>query len=75
MRDLPSEQDAAAIARAIITLASSPGLEGVAEGVEEGGQLDFLRDEGCGAYQGFPASRAAPPGEVEALLRRLLDAG
>jgi diguanylate cyclase (GGDEF)-like protein/PAS domain S-box-containing protein len=66
--DLPGDDDAAAIARAIITLARSLKLDVVAEGVEDTGQLDFLLGEGCGTYQGFLASHPLPARQAEALL-------
>jgi predicted signal transduction protein with EAL and GGDEF domain len=66
--DLPGDDDAAAIARAIITLARSLKLDVVAEGVEQAGQLDFLLGEGCSTYQGFFASHPLPVQQAEVLL-------
>jgi EAL domain-containing protein (putative c-di-GMP-specific phosphodiesterase class I) len=42
----------------------------IAEGVETTAQLDFLRERHCDMYQGFLLSRALPPDEFAALLRR-----
>ena len=40
----------------------------VAEGVEEAGQLEFLRDCRCDQYQGFIFSAALPPGRFREIL-------
>ncbi len=64
-----SPQDAA-ITEAIIALARSLGLSVVAEGVETLAQLDFLRERGCDAAQGFVLSRPLPAAEMTRLLER-----
>ncbi|HQR52424.1 MAG TPA: EAL domain-containing protein [Burkholderiales bacterium] len=64
-----SPQDAA-ITEAIIALARSLGLSVVAEGVETLAQLDFLRERGCDAAQGFVLSRPLPVAEMTRLLER-----
>ncbi|MDZ4350441.1 MAG: EAL domain-containing protein [Xanthomonadaceae bacterium] len=53
-----------AIARSVISLASSLGLETVAEGVETEEQVDFLRRHGCQTGQGYWFAR---PMAAEAL--------
>jgi diguanylate cyclase (GGDEF)-like protein len=62
-----SPQDAA-ITEAIIALARSLGLAVVAEGVETLPQLDFLRDRGCDAAQGYVLSRPLPAEDMTRLL-------
>jgi EAL domain-containing protein (putative c-di-GMP-specific phosphodiesterase class I) len=42
----------------------------IAEGVEDSGQLDYLREIGCNEVQGFYFSRPMPPGEMGELLHR-----
>lgn len=60
----------ATLVKAILGLASTLGLDVVAEGVETQAQLDFLRANGCGAYQGWLFAKALPADQVPALLRR-----
>ncbi|MBF0625233.1 MAG: EAL domain-containing protein [Magnetococcales bacterium] len=57
IRDLPGDNDDAAIVRAIISMAHSLGLDTVAEGVETMAQAEFLRDHQCRSMQGFLFSR------------------
>jgi EAL domain-containing protein (putative c-di-GMP-specific phosphodiesterase class I) len=53
---------------AIVALASSLGMEIVAEGVEDTDQLELLRQEGCDAYQGYLFSSAVAESELRDLL-------
>jgi EAL domain-containing protein (putative c-di-GMP-specific phosphodiesterase class I) len=52
VRDIGVDTDNAAIVRTIIQMARSLSLDVVAEGVENEGQLDFLRANGCDIVQG-----------------------
>jgi len=70
VRDIETDADDAAIAVAIIAMASSMRLEVVAEGVETPGQLEFLRNRGCHEVQGFLLSRPLPAEQIAALLAR-----
>ena len=67
-RGIPADPDSTAIAVSIITLAHSLGMKVVAEGVETTEQLEFLRRQGCDAYQGFHFSKPLPPDDMERLL-------
>lgn len=51
------------IIETIISMAQHLGLEVVAEGVEAKADLDFLKAQGCGCYQGYYFSRAIPAEE------------
>lgn len=58
--DVLNNPNDAAIARTILNLAHSMELSVVAEGVETAGQRDFLRDNGCRAFQGYFFGRPQP---------------
>ena len=58
--DVLTDPNDAAISRAIIALAQSLSLQVVAEGVESQGQLEFLKRNGCKAFQGYLFGRPAP---------------
>ncbi|HCU54174.1 MAG TPA: hypothetical protein DIC36_07845, partial [Gammaproteobacteria bacterium] len=53
VRDLPNDEEDAAITRAVVALSRSLGLHVVAEGVETPSQRDFLRGLGCEQAQGL----------------------
>lgn len=65
LTDGPTE---AAFARSIIKLAQTLGLETVAEGVEEAGQVNALRDLRCEQAQGFHFAKPLNVDGVDALL-------
>lgn len=67
--EVTHDPDDAAISRAIINLGRSLRLSVIAEGVETMEQLDYLRELGCDAIQGFVVSRPVPPDEITELAR------
>jgi EAL domain-containing protein (putative c-di-GMP-specific phosphodiesterase class I) len=68
IRDIPGDADDMAITEAVLAMARSLRLDTVAEGVETAEQMEFLRQRGCGAAQGFYISRPVGAGEIERLV-------
>jgi len=67
--DVPHDEGASSITRAIIAMAQSPNMDTVAEGVETAEQHQFLSALHCGTMQGYHVSRPLPVDQVTALLR------
>jgi diguanylate cyclase (GGDEF)-like protein/PAS domain S-box-containing protein len=65
--DLPSGENEAAIARAIVALGHSLHLKVLAEGIETAAQAEFLRELGCDEAQGFLFSRPIDASAMEGL--------
>ncbi|TQK06711.1 PAS domain S-box-containing protein/diguanylate cyclase (GGDEF)-like protein [Herbaspirillum sp. SJZ107] len=53
VRDVLTDPNDAAIARTILGLGHTLGLDVIAEGVETAGQRNFLAQHGCRAFQGY----------------------
>lgn len=60
----------AEIVRTIIGLGTRLGTPITAEGIETADQLEFVRNEGCHAVQGFWFSKALPPEEAQRFVRK-----
>ncbi len=60
VRYVLTDSNDAAIARTIVALGQTLGLDVIAEGVETQGQRDFLEMNGCHVYQGFLFSQPVP---------------
>jgi diguanylate cyclase (GGDEF)-like protein/PAS domain S-box-containing protein len=72
VRDITTDPDDAAIAKAVIAMAHSLKLSVVAEGVETAEQLAFLTTHRCDKMQGFYFSQPLPADECVRLLSRNL---
>jgi EAL domain-containing protein (putative c-di-GMP-specific phosphodiesterase class I) len=64
-----SSANDATIARSIIALGNSLGLQVIAEGVETEAQREFLASSGCHYWQGFLFSQPKPIAEFETWTR------
>ncbi|MDP1530715.1 putative bifunctional diguanylate cyclase/phosphodiesterase [Rhodoferax sp.] len=71
VRNLLVDADDAAIAKMIIALADSLGLEVIAEGVETAAQLEYLAGLGCRRFQGYLFSQPLPVQSFEAFVSSL----
>jgi EAL domain-containing protein (putative c-di-GMP-specific phosphodiesterase class I) len=69
VHDITEDSDDKAIVSAIISMATSLGMQTIAEGVETEGQLEFLKAEGCTEVQGYYFSRPLPVEQFEAFMR------
>ncbi|WP_439528200.1 putative bifunctional diguanylate cyclase/phosphodiesterase [Pannonibacter sp.] len=72
---MSTDEESAAIVRAILGLSQGLGIETVAEGIEEKDQIDALNVQGCRFGQGFLFSAAVPGPDVQALFQALGSAG
>ena len=68
VKDILTDSNGTAIARAIVGLGQSLGLNVIAEGVETEAQRRFLAEHGCHTYQGYLFGR---PVRVEEFEKRL----
>jgi diguanylate cyclase (GGDEF)-like protein len=68
--DATENEESAAIARAIISMAQSLELTVVAEGVETQQQIDLLSDMGCTTMQGYLLSRPLDVAAMGEMLHR-----
>lgn len=68
VRDITNNPDAAAIARAIISMAHSLRFAVIAEGVETAAQLAYLRRQNCDQIQGYYFSKPLPAEALEQLI-------
>ena len=70
VKDIPHAPVNEALISSILALCRGLKLGTVAEGVENGEQLDVLRKLGCQVVQGYFISRPVPANEIAALLDR-----
>jgi diguanylate cyclase (GGDEF)-like protein/PAS domain S-box-containing protein len=69
IKDIPFSKDDCAIASSIIAMAHHLGFKVLAEGVETGEQLAFLRQQGCDSYQGYWHTEPLPADLFTILLK------
>ena len=60
VRDVLTDPNDAAIARAILALGENLDLAVIAEGIETEAQRDFLASNGCRAFQGYLFGKPGP---------------
>ena len=70
VRDLPTDEEDAAIAKSVIALAHSLNLNIIAEGVESKEQEEFLVTNGCNNIQGYLYSKPMPAADMEEYLKK-----
>ncbi len=75
VQDIAGRPDDGAIARAVIAMAQSLGLEVIAEGVENEVQYDFLQQQGCQIIQGYLISQPVTATAFQKLLTQSVRPG
>ena len=71
MRDIDTNSSDKAIVRTIITMATSLGMNVIAEGVETESQRQLLLDNGCLHFQGYFYSKPIPIADFGNLLLKM----
>ena len=67
---IPFNKDDMEIATTIVAIGHNLGFKVLAEGVETSEQLDFLREKGCDAYQGYIKNRPLSAQDFAKLLAK-----
>ena len=70
VRDIVSDPDDAVMVKTIIEMGKNFRLNVIAEGVETKEQFEFLKQNGCMAYQGYLFSKPVPIEQFETLLKQ-----
>jgi EAL domain-containing protein (putative c-di-GMP-specific phosphodiesterase class I) len=65
VRDIATNDNDAVMIQTIIDMAQNFRMDVIAEGVESEAQLNFLKQNGCQAYQGYLFSKPVPIDEFE----------
>jgi EAL domain-containing protein (putative c-di-GMP-specific phosphodiesterase class I) len=60
--------EAEALVTTLVQLGKALGMQTLAEGIEEPGQVDYLQDRNCDSGQGFLFAKPLEPAALEALL-------
>ncbi len=69
VKEIGKDEDGETLARTIINMAKTLGIEPIAEGVETKEQIDFLRASGCREAQGYLFAKPLPLAEFQAWLQ------
>jgi EAL domain-containing protein (putative c-di-GMP-specific phosphodiesterase class I) len=69
VRDIATDANDAIMVKAIIDMAKNFNLNVIAEGVETETQLEFLKQNGCMAYQGYLFAKPMPVNQMESHLQ------
>ena len=69
VQELPYDEEDCAISKAVIALAESLNMKIIAEGVENGAQIEYLLSSGCHCFQGYYYSKAIPKEEMTLFLK------
>ncbi|MEK4031177.1 EAL domain-containing protein [Pseudobacillus sp. FSL P4-0506] len=69
IRDIHQNKESQAIVQAVLTLSQTLGINVIAEGVENQGQLNVLREDGCLQGQGFLFSKPLSSQDFEEYLK------
>lgn len=67
--------NAQAVLDALLLLGQRLGMKTLCEGIEEEGQLSFLRDNGCAYGQGYFIARPMPIADFETFLQNYVAPG
>ena len=73
VKDVLTDPNDAAIAKAILALGQTMGLSVIAEGVETEAQKDFLSSLGCHAFQGYLFGRPLPLEDFQLMLQNSMN--
>lgn len=68
--DAATNEEGAAMSRAVISIARSLNMRAIAEGVETADQLAFLQEAGCNEIQGYYFSKPLLPAEFAEFAQR-----
>ena len=71
VNDIATNSSDRAIVRTIITMASSLGMNVIAEGVETERQRQFLLEDGCLHFQGYLYSKPIPMDDFRKLILKI----
>ena len=68
--DVATNEEGAAMSRAVISIARSLNMQAIAEGVETADQLAFLQEAGCNEIQGYYFSKPLLPADFAEFAQR-----